>query len=68
MHSNPGFLQAGSYIQLAFGGTPEQLKSYIDEARINSKLVISKSDLENVYVKQYVDSDDSCGYFSTIIA
>lgn len=57
MHSNPGFLQAGSHRQLAFGGTPEQLKSYIDEARINSKLVISKSDLENVYVKQYVDSD-----------
>lgn len=57
MHSNPGFLQAGSYIQLAFGGTPEQLKSYIDEARINSKVVISKSDLVNVYVKQYVDSD-----------
>ena len=57
MHSNPGFLQGGSHIQLAFGGTSEQLKSYIDEARINSKLVISKSDLENVYVKQYVDSD-----------
>ena len=57
MHSNPGFLQAGSHRQLAFGGTPEQLKSYIDEARINSKLVISKFDLENVYVKQYVDSD-----------
>ena len=57
MHSNPGFLQAGSHIQLAFGGTPEQLKSYIDEAHINSKLVISKSDLGNVYVKQYVDSD-----------
>lgn len=48
MHSNPGFLQGGSHIQLAFGGTSEQLKSYIDEARINSKLVISKSDLENV--------------------
>lgn len=57
MHSNPGFLQGGSHIQLAFGGTSEQLKSYIDEARINSKLVISKSDLENVYVKQYIDSD-----------
>ncbi|RHL92390.1 hypothetical protein DWZ94_02970 [Veillonella atypica] len=57
LHSNPPFLQGGSYVQLAFGGTLDQLKPYIDEARINSKVVISKSDLSNVYVKNYVDSD-----------
>ncbi|MBS5710198.1 MAG: hypothetical protein KHW74_09380, partial [Veillonella sp.] len=33
LHSNPPFLQGGSYVQLAFGGTPDQLKPYIDEAR-----------------------------------
>lgn len=57
LHSNPSFLQGGSYVQLAFGGTPDQLKPYIDEARIDSKVVISKSDLSNVYVKNYVDSN-----------
>lgn len=57
VHSNPGFLQGGSYVQLAFGGTPDQLKPYIDEARTDSKVVISKSDLSNVYVKNYVDSN-----------
>lgn len=57
LHSNPPFLQGGSYVQLAFGGTPDQLKPYIDEARIDSKVVISKSDLSNVYVKNYVDSN-----------
>ena len=56
LHSNPAFLQGGSYVQLAFGGTPDQLKPYIDEARTDSKVVISKSDLSNVYVKNYVDS------------
>ena len=56
LHSNPPFLQGGSYVQLAFGGTPDQLKPYIDEARTDSKVVISKSDLSNVYVKNYVDS------------
>lgn len=57
MHSNPGFLQGGAYVQFAFGGTPEQLKPYIDEARSNSKVVLSKSDLSNVYVKQFIDSN-----------
>lgn len=57
LHSNPAFLQGGSYVQLAFGGTPEQLKPYIDEAWTDSKVVISKSDLSNVYVKNYVDSN-----------
>ena len=57
LHSNPSFLQGGSYVQLAFGGTPDQLKPYIEEARIDSKVVISKSDLSNVYVKNYVDSN-----------
>lgn len=57
LHSNPSFLQGGSYVQLAFGGTPDQLKPYIDEAWIDSKVVISKSDLSNVYVKNYVDSN-----------
>ena len=57
LHSNPGFLQGGSYVQLAFGGTPDQLKPYIDEARTDSKVVISKSDLSNVYVKNHVDSN-----------
>ena len=57
LHSNPPFLQGGSYVQLAFGGTPDQLKPYIDEARTDSKVVISKSDLSNVYVKNYVDSN-----------
>ncbi|MDR4078568.1 MAG: hypothetical protein Q3W74_01230, partial [Veillonella sp.] len=37
LHSNPPFLQGGSYVQLAFGGTPDQLKPYIDEARTDSK-------------------------------
>ena len=57
MHSNPGFLQGGAYVQFAFGGTPEQLKPYIDEARSNSKVVLSKSDISNVYVKQFIDSN-----------
>lgn len=57
LHSNPPFLQGGSYVQLAFGGTPDQLKPYIDEAKTDSKVVISKSDLSNVYVKNYVDSN-----------
>ena len=57
LHSNPPFLQGGSYVQLAFGSTPDQLKPYIEEARIDSKVVISKSDLSNVYVKNYVDSN-----------
>ena len=56
MHSNPGFLQGGAYVQFAFGGTPEQLKPYIDEALSNSKVVILKSDISNVYVKQFIDS------------
>ena len=56
MHSNPGFLQGRAYVQFAFGGTPEQLKPYIDEARSNSKVVILKSDLSHVYVKQFIDS------------
>ena len=57
LHSNPAFLQGGSYVQLAFGGTPDQLRPYIDEARTDSKIVISNSDLSNVYVKNYVDSN-----------
>ena len=57
MHSNPSFFQGRAYVQFAFGGTPEQLKPYIDEARSNSKVVLSKSDLSNVYVKQFIDSN-----------
>ena len=56
MHSNPSFFQGRAYVQFAFGGTPEQLKPYIDEARSNSKVVLSKSDISNVYVKQFIDS------------
>lgn len=56
MHSNPSFFQGGAYVQFAFGGTPEQLKPYIDEALSNSKVVILKSDISNVYVKQFIDS------------
>ena len=56
MHSNPSFFQGRAYVQLTFGGTPEQLKPYIDEARSNSKVVILKSDLSHVYVKQFTDS------------
>ena len=57
MHSNPSFFQGRAYVQLTFGGTPEQLKPYIDEARSNSKVVLSKSDLSHVYVKQFIDSN-----------
>jgi len=57
MHSNPGFLQGRAYVQFVFGGTPEQLKPYIDEALSNSKVVILKSDISNVYVKQFIDSN-----------
>jgi len=56
MHSNPSFFQGRAYVQLTFGGTPEQLKPYIDDARSNSKVVILKSDLSHVYVKQFIDS------------
>ena len=56
MHSNPSLFQGRAYVQFAFGGTPEQLKPYIDEARSNSKVVLLKSDLSNVYVKQFIDS------------
>ena len=56
MHSNPSLFQGRAYVQLTFGGTPEQLKPYIDEARSNSKVVLSKSDLSHVYVKQFIDS------------
>lgn len=56
MHSNPSFFQGRAYVQLTFGGTPEQLKLYIDEARSNSKVVLLKSDLSHVYVKQFIDS------------
>lgn len=56
MHSNPSFFQGRAYVQLTFGGTLEQLKPYIDEARSNSKVVLSKSDLSHVYVKQFIDS------------
>lgn len=57
MHSNPSFFQGRAYVQFAFGGTPEQLKPYIDEARSNSKVVLSKSDISHVYVKQFIDSN-----------
>ena len=57
MHSNPSLFQGRAYVQLAFGGTPEQLKPYIDEALSNSKVVILKSDISNVYVKQFIDSN-----------
>lgn len=57
MHSNPSFFQGRAYVQFAFGGTPEQLKPYIDEARSISKVVLSKSDISNVYVKQFIDSN-----------
>lgn len=57
MHSNPSFFQGRAYVQFAFGGTPEQLKPYIDEARSKSKVVLSKSDISNVYVKQFIDSN-----------
>jgi len=57
MHSNPSFFQGRAYVQFAFGGTPEQLKPYIDEARSNSKVVLLKSDISNVYVKQFIDSN-----------
>lgn len=57
MHSNPGFLQGRAYVQFAFGGTPEQLKTYIDEALSNSKVVVLKVDISNVYVKRYIDSN-----------
>ena len=57
MHSNPSFFQGGAYVQFTFGGTPEQLKPYIDEARSNSKVVLSKSDISHVYVKQFIDSN-----------
>ena len=57
MHSNPGFLQGRAYVQFAFGGTSEQLKTYIDEALSNSKVVVLKADISNVYVKRYIDSN-----------
>ena len=57
MHSNPGFLQGRAYVQFAFGGTTEQLKPYIDEALSDSKVVVLKSDISNVYVKRYIDSN-----------
>lgn len=57
MHSNPSLFQGRAYVQFAFGGTPEQLKLYIDEALSNSKVVILKSDISNVYVKQFIDSN-----------
>ena len=57
MHGNPSFLQGRAYVQLAFGGTPEELKPYIDEAISNSKVVVLKSDTSNVYVKRYIDSN-----------
>ena len=56
MHSNPSFFQGRAYVQLTFGGTSEQLKPYIDEARSNSKVVLLESDLSHVYVKQFIDS------------
>lgn len=56
MHSNPSLFQGRAYVQFAFGGTPEQLRPYIDEALSNSKVVILKSDISNVYVKQFIDS------------
>ncbi len=57
MHSNPGFLQGRAYVQFGFGGTSEQLKPYIDEALSNSKVVVLKADISNVYVKRYIDSN-----------
>ena len=57
LHSNPSFFQGRAYVQFAFGGTSEQLKPYIDEARSNSKVVLSKSDISHVYVKQFIDSN-----------
>ena len=57
MHSNPSFFQGRAYVQFAFGGTPEQLKPYIDEALSDSKVVVLKSDISNVYVKQFIDSN-----------
>ena len=57
MHSNPSFFQGRAYVQFAFGGTPEHLKPYIDEAHSNSKVVLSKSDISHVYVKQFIDSN-----------
>lgn len=57
MHSNPSFFQGRAYVQFAFGGTPEQLKPYIDEALSDSKVVVLKSDISNVYVKRYIDSN-----------
>ena len=57
MHSNPSFFQGRAYVQFAFGGTPEHLKPYIDEARSNSKVVLLKSDISHVYVKQFIDSN-----------
>ena len=57
MHSNPSLFQGRAYVQFAFGGTSEQLKPYIDEALSNSKVVILKSDISNVYVKQFIDSN-----------
>ena len=57
MHSNPSLFQGRAYVQSAFGGTPKQLKPYIDEALSNSKVVILKSDISNVYVKQFIDSN-----------
>lgn len=57
MHGNPGFLQGGSYVQLAFGGNPQELEPYIGEAKLNAKVIINGEDLENVYVKEYIDSD-----------
>ena len=68
MHSNPSFFQGRAYVQLTFGGTPEQLKPYIDEARSNSKVVILKSDLSHVYVKQFIDSKmDYADFLSALI-
>ena len=46
-HINPGFLQAGSYLQLA----------YIEEAISNSKVIVPKNVFDTIYVKQYIDSD-----------
>ena len=57
MHSNPGFLQGRAYVQFGFGGTSEQLKPYIDEALSDSKVVVLKADISNVYVKRYIDSN-----------
>ncbi|MGL3600055.1 hypothetical protein ACSV5T_08505 [Veillonella sp. ZSJB6] len=57
MHSNPGFLQGRAYVQFGFGGTSEQLKPYVDEALSNSKVVVLKADISNVYVKRYIDSN-----------